>query len=95
MKKMTSREMYQEYKRLLEEKGMYKLDGIDTNSNKSMLQNGIDCLNCTDEMLNDYLIVLKLAYPNTYNKIANNGDFKKHSFNRLYVFNTARSILRG
>ena len=26
---------------------------------------------------------------------ANNGDFKKHSFNRLYVFNTARSILRG
>ena len=67
MKKMTAREMYQEYKRLLEEKGMYKLDGIDTNSNKPMLQNGIDCLNCTDEMLNDYLVVLKLAYPNTYN----------------------------
>ena len=25
---MTAREMYQEYKKLLEEKGMYKLDGI-------------------------------------------------------------------
>lgn len=90
---MTAREMYKEYQRLLDEKGMFKLDGIHSGSTKSQLQNGIDCLNCTDEMLDDCLIVIKLAYPATYNTIKNNGNFKTHPFNRLYVYNTAKSIL--
>lgn len=91
--KKTARELWQEYKTLLEEKGLCKLDGITTNSTKSEIQNGIDCLKCSDETLNDYLTVIKLALPNTYEAIKNNGDFKTHSFNRLYVYNTARMYI--
>lgn len=89
---MTSREMWQEYKRLLNEKGITHLDGITTNTNKKGLQNAIDCLNCSDETLNDYLIVVKLLLPNTYEKISKS-NFKLNPFNRLYVYNTARLYL--
>lgn len=95
MKKMTSREMYMEYNRLLDEKDMGNLDGVNSSSTKSALQNAIDCLNCTDEQLDEYLEVVKTEYPATYEAIKNNGNFKHHRFNRLYVFNTARAILRS
>ena len=90
---MSKREMLIKINELLKEKNIYSLDGINANSNKSTLQNAIDCLECGDETLNDYLTVLKLKYPNTAKRISENGDFKRHSFNRLYVYNTARSIL--
>lgn len=72
---------------------MYSLDGVNANSNKATLQNAINCLECDDETLNDYLVVLKLKYPSTAETISKNGDFKRHAFNRLYVYNTARMIL--
>lgn len=37
--------------------------------------------------------VVSLKYENIGRTIAENGDFKRHFFNRLYVFNTARQIL--
>lgn len=40
-----------------------------------------------------YIMVVSLKYENIGRTIAENGDFKRHSFNRLYVFNTARQIL--
>lgn len=96
--KKTARELWEEYKVLLEEKGLAKLTSLYTsisaNSTKSEIQNGIDCLKCSDETLNDYLTVIKLVLPNTYETIKNNGDFKTHSFNRLYVYNTARMYIK-
>ena len=89
---MTKNELMKEYERLTREKGV-RLDGINYNCNKSTIENAINCLRCSDDMLNDYLTVIKLKYPNTYNTIKNNGDFKTHSFNRLYVYNTARMAL--
>lgn len=89
---MTKNEMLKELDRLEKEKGV-DLDGIGQNSNKSTIQNAINCLLCPDDLLEKYLTVLTVKYPNTGATIAGNGDFKKHRFNRLYVFNTARMIL--
>lgn len=95
--KKTVRELWQEYKALLEEKGLTKLTSLCTsisaNSTKAEIQNGIDCLKCSDETLDDYLTVIKLALPNIYETIKNNGDFKIHYFNRFYVYNTARMYI--
>lgn len=91
---MTKAELMKEFKELEEEKRVY-IDGIYWNSKKSEIENAIECLKCPDELLEKYLIVLSLKYENTGRTIANNGDFKHHSYNRLYVFNTARQILRN
>ena len=89
---MTKNEMLKELYRREKEKGI-DLDGIGQNSNKSTIQNAINCLLCPDDLLEKYLTVLTLKYPYIGEKISENGDFKKHRFNRLYVFNTARMIL--
>lgn len=89
---MTKAELMAELKELETEKGVH-IDGIYWNSRKNEIENAIECLKCPDELLDKYLIVLSLKYANTGLKIAENEDFKKHSFNRLYVFNTARAIL--
>jgi hypothetical protein len=91
---MTKAELMKEFKELEEEKRVH-IDGIHWNSKKSEIENAIECLKCPDELLEKYLIVLSLKYENTGRTIANNGDFKHHSYNRLYVFNTARQILRN
>ena len=70
-----------EFQELEEEKQVH-IDGIAWNSKKSEIQNAIECL-----------IVLSLKYEKIGRLIAGNGDFKHHSHNRLYVFNTARQIL--
>ena len=49
--KMTKRELLLELKRLLAEKGLYSIDGINSNSNKAELKNAIECLQCSDEEL--------------------------------------------
>ena len=90
---MTKTELIKEYERLSTEKKVH-IQGINYNSNKSELENAIHCLLCDDETLDDYLTVIKLVYPNTYNVIKNNGDYKTHPHNRLYVYNTARAALR-
>lgn len=89
---MTKAELMKEFEALQEEKAV-RIEGIYWNSKKSTIENAIECLKCPDELLDKYLTVVTLKYPNSGRKIANNGDFKSHSFNRLYVFNTARMIL--
>ena len=89
---MTKADLMKKFDTLEKEKGVH-IECIYWNSNKSTIENAINCLECDDSTLDDYLTVFKLAYPNSYKKIVNNGNWKKHSFNRLYVYNTARSIL--
>jgi hypothetical protein len=89
---MTKNDLMKEFKELQEEKRC-RIEGISWNSNKNSIQNAIDCLKCSDEMLEKYLIVVSLKYENIGETIKNNGDFKQHPHNRLYVFNTARAIL--
>lgn len=89
---MTKAELMKEFEALQEEKAV-RIEGIYWNSKKSTIENAIECLKCPDELLDKYLTVVTLKYPNSGRKIANNGDFKRHSHNRLYVFNVARQIL--
>lgn len=86
---MTARELWQEYQELLEEKQLQRLDGINTRSTKAEIQNGIDCLRCSDEELTKRLESMKDEFPAISEAIKNNGDFKRHPFNRLFVFNFA------
>lgn len=89
---MTKAELMKEFKEL-EEKRQMHIDGIYWNSTKSTIENAIECLRCPDELLEKYLTVVSLKYENIGRTITNNGDFKHHGHNRLYVFNTARQIL--
>lgn len=89
---MTKAELMKEFEELEKEKRVH-IEGIYWNSRKSAIENAIECLKCPDELLEKYLIVFSLKYENTGRVIAENGDFKHHSYNRLYVFNTARMIL--
>lgn len=94
---MTKRELLARMNELLAQKGMTRIDGgngaIGMNETKGMIQNAINCLETSDDIMRDYLTVIKLKYPGTYNVIANNGDFLTHYHNRLYVYNTARMAL--
>ena len=89
---MTKADLMKEFERLQEEKKC-RIEGIYWNSRKDEIQNAINCLNYPDDMLEKYLMVVSLKYENIGRTIANNGDFKHHSYNRLYVYNTARMIL--
>lgn len=72
---------------------MHRLDGIGTNSNKATLENAIECLEATDELLDDYFTIFKVKYPNSAIAILQAGNWKKHNFNRLYVWNSVKIIL--
>lgn len=89
---MTKVELMKEFDDLEKEKGV-RIEGIYWNSKKSAIENAIECLKCPDELLDKYFAIVSLKYENTGRVIAENGDFKRHSFNRLYVYNTARMIL--
>lgn len=89
---MTKAELMKKFKELEQLKNCH-IDGIYDNSKKDQIQNAIDCLECPDELLEKYLTVVSLKYENIGRTIANNGDFKHHQYNRLYVYNTARQIL--
>lgn len=89
---MTKADLMKELKELSDTKQMH-IDGITWNSNKTEIQNAIDCLKCPDELLEKYLIVVSLKYENIGRVVSENGDFKYHSHNRLYIYNTARQIL--
>ena len=89
---MTKAELMKEFDELEREKGV-RIEGIYWNSRKSDIENAIECLKCPDELLDKYLAVVSLKYENIGRTISQNGDFKRHSHNRLYVFNTARQIL--
>lgn len=89
---MTKAELMNEFDNLEKEKGV-RIEGIYWNSTKRTIENAIECLKCPDDLLDKYLIIVSLKYENTGRVIAENGDFKRHGFNRLYVYNTARMIL--
>lgn len=89
---MTKTELLKKFDELQQEKRCH-IEGIYNNSNKAEIQNAINCLECSDDMLDKYLLVVSLKYENIGRTIANNGDFKHHPHNRLFVYNTARSIL--
>lgn len=91
---MTKRELLKKFEGLEKEKGVH-IDGINQNSNKSSIQRAINCLCCSDEMLEKYLVIVSLKYPAIGKTISENGDFKKHGYNRKYVYDTARSILNA
>ena len=90
---MTKQELLQSIRAELDAKHMHSLDGIGANSNRSELQGALDCLRATDDQMADYLTVIKLVYPNMYRTITQS-DYLRHSHNRLFVYNTARLVLR-
>lgn len=89
---MTKAELLQEFEELQDSRGV-KIEGIYYNSKKDEIENAIECLKCPDELLDKYLMIVSLKYENIGRAIAENGDFKCHNHNRLYVYNTARMIL--
>lgn len=93
---MTKRELLQQYDNALKCAGMTRLDGIGPNSRKQDIQNAITCLETSPETMNDYLTVIKLAYPAIYKTITEGGrDWLHHYHNRYFVFNSARMITNG
>ena len=90
---MTKAELLKEFDKLEKEKGV-RIEGIYWNSKKSTIENAIECLKCPDELLDKYLMVVSLKYPNSGRVIAENGDFKHHSHNRLYQTRQGR-LFRG
>ena len=89
---MTKADLMKKFDVLQEEKKCH-IEGIYWNSRKAEIENAINCLEAPDEYLDDCLTVVKMKYHNIYNTVVNNGDWKRHSFNRLYIYNTARLIL--
>jgi hypothetical protein len=96
---MKKIDMLRELDALLEKKGMAKIDcgngKVAVNDNKNTIQEAIDCLSASDEEMQDYLTVFKLKYPNSYKRIVENGNWLLHSFNRFYVYSTAKMIIGG
>lgn len=92
---MKKTEMLMELNVLLKEKGMLRIDGINSNSNKEEIENAIECLKCSDEELEARLKKIKKLYPNIFNLITEGGEMnieriKYHSHNRLFVYNNGK-----
>jgi len=97
---MTKRELLSQLQAALTAKNMFAIDGgngaIGANDNKHTIQNAIDCLQTPDETMNEYLTVIKLAYPNIYRTMTENGrEWLTHRHNRLWIYNNARMIIGG
>lgn len=91
---MTKRELLATLQSELNRHGMDRIDNINANSTKSSIQHAIDCLQTPDETLDNYLDVFRCRYPHMADTIAANGrDWKRHYFNRYYVFCNARMFL--
>jgi len=70
---------------------MRRIDGITFNSNKTEIQNAIDCLKCSNEQMKVFASVFEKEYPNIFRAMPKN--FLIHQFNRLYIYNTAKRII--
>lgn len=90
---MTIRELWNIYRGELDRVGMRKIDGINSNATKRDLENAIACLRASDAEMEIYLKAVSVEYPGLYCTVTTNGDYKKHFFNRYFVFNTGRMIL--
>lgn len=91
---MTKYDIIKQIKEKEEEKHFHFTD-CNMNCSKSMLLSFLECIECTDELLDDYFTVFKLVYPNSAKAAANNGNWKLHNFNRYYIFSTAKMILNN
>lgn len=89
---MTKKELMKNFNELQKEKGCH-IEGIYWNSRKAEIENAINCLKASDNYLDDCMTIVKMKYPNIAETAMNNGDWKHHAFNRLYIFNTARLVL--
>lgn len=95
---MTKKDLMKRLEETLAEKKMPKIElmlggKVGWNCSKATIEDAIKCLEATDEEMNDYLTVFRLKYPNSYNTIINNGDWMTHSYNRYYVYSSAKAIL--
>lgn len=90
---MTKYELINRFKELEDLKKVH-IENIGMNCSKSHIQSAIDCLECPDDRLDQYLEAIETIYPNIHAAIKDNGDYKTHSHNRFYVWGTGRSILR-
>lgn len=89
---MTKKELMNRLEELKQEM-MMNVEGIYWNSRKDKIQNAIDCLECSEEMMNKYFTVVSLKYKNIGKEIEKLGDWQHHQYFRLYVYNTAKQIL--
>ena len=60
---MTKKELIKRFDELQEEKRCH-IEGIYWNSRKAEIENAINCLEASDEYLNDCLTVVKMKYHN-------------------------------
>lgn len=79
---MTKAELLKEFDKLQKEKEI-RIEGIHCNSNKSTIENAIECLKCPDELLEKYLTVVSLKYENIGCPVNNR---VKRSYKCLYIY---------
>lgn len=89
---MTKKDLMKRLEALKQEM-MMDVEGIGWNSRKDQIQNAIDCLECSEEMMDKYFTVVSLKYANIGKEIEKLGDWKHHQYFRLYVYNHAKMIL--
>lgn len=83
----TKKELWALYNETLELRGISPLEEVNSNSNKTTLEQAISCLNCPDERLDDYMVLVKLKYPHVYTMTIKNPDWKLIGPARQFVFN--------
>lgn len=88
----SKKDLLERYEELCLEKEMY-IKGISYASKKCTIKNAIDCLECPDETLEEYLIIFKHHYVNLYKKIKSVG-YLKHPHNRFFIFNNVKALLK-
>lgn len=96
---MTKRELLADLQSHLEALGMDHIElplggSVGSGCNKATIEGAIRCLDCDAEEMDDYLAVLRLAYPNICANITANPDWMTHPWMRFYVYATARAALR-
>jgi len=84
---MTKRELFKEYQALLDTRGLYRITGIDSNTNKSTLISAIKMLKLEDSEITRMLHALTAVLPNVVNTILN-VDYINSGWHRQYIYDT-------
>ena len=82
---MKKKELIKRYETLCERKKIY-IASINLESDKSTLKNAIDCLECSDESLEEYFEEFGKIYRGSWLEMCKRGDFKTHSNDRFDVY---------
>lgn len=86
---MTKKELMNRFEELKQELQM-DVEGINWNSNKDRIQNAIDCLESSDKKMDECLAIVSKRWANIGKEIQKLGDWKRHQYFRLYVYNHAK-----